>query len=118
MSKDRLYDSNDSRDIEKGSFSVRMERWLEEVVDLPAGNLCQKDFFSGGEGCEFVSRGLRLESDTHTGRYTPESFTAKEVRQPSSLMYIAIVACSPLNLNSFGSSRLPLIPSANDGRSL
>lgn len=57
MSNDRLYDSKDSRDIEKGSFSVRMLRWLEELVDLPVGDLCQKDFFSGGEGCEAVRSG-------------------------------------------------------------
>jgi hypothetical protein len=43
--------------MEKGSFSVRMLRWLEELVDLPLGDLCQKDFFSGGEGCNIVRFG-------------------------------------------------------------
>jgi hypothetical protein len=50
ISKDLLYDSNDSREMEKGSFSVRTERGWEEFEDLPVGDLCQKDFFSGGEG--------------------------------------------------------------------
>jgi hypothetical protein len=54
MSKDRLYDSKDSREIEKGSCSARVVRWWEEFVDLPAGDLCQKDFFSGGEGYEVL----------------------------------------------------------------
>ena len=53
-----------------------------------------------------------------TGRYTPESFTAgREVLIRSSVR-ISHVRISPLSLNSFGSSRLPLIPRAKDGRSL
>jgi hypothetical protein len=79
MSKDLRYDSNDSREMEKGSFSVRAERWCEDAVDLPVGDLCQKDFFSGGEGWEVVSGSKMLTLDIHTGRYTPESFTAGEM---------------------------------------
>ena len=48
LTKDLRYDSNDSREIEKGSFSLSMLRWLEDMVDV--GDLCQKLFFSGGEG--------------------------------------------------------------------
>lgn len=47
--KDLRYDSKDSRDIEKGSFSQRRVRWLEETVEV--GDLPQKLFFSGGDGC-------------------------------------------------------------------
>lgn len=48
MSNDRRYDSNDSREMEKGSFSDSRLRWLEEVVDVEG--LCQKLFFSVGDG--------------------------------------------------------------------
>ena len=34
--------------MEKGSFSERRLRWLDEVVDV--GERCQKLFFSVGEG--------------------------------------------------------------------
>lgn len=46
---DLRYDSKDSREIEKGSFSLSMLRWLEDMVDV--GDLAQKLFFSVGEGC-------------------------------------------------------------------
>jgi hypothetical protein len=49
LTNDRRYDSKDSRDIEKGSFSESRLRWFdEEVVDV--GVLCQKLFFSVGDG--------------------------------------------------------------------
>ena len=48
LTKDLRYDSKDSREIEKGSFSLSMLRWLEDMVDV--GDFCQKLFFSGGEG--------------------------------------------------------------------
>ena len=55
MSKDLRYDSKDSREMENGSFSVRAARLLKaELLDLRGGDLCQKDFFSGGEGCGAV----------------------------------------------------------------
>lgn len=46
--KDLRYDSKDSRDIEKGSFSFNKLRWFEDIVDV--GDLCQNPFFSGGDG--------------------------------------------------------------------
>ena len=46
--KDRRYESNDSRDMEKGSFSLSMLRWEDVVVDV--GVRCQKLLFSGGDG--------------------------------------------------------------------
>ena len=49
LTKDLRYDSKDSREMEKGSFSLSMLRWLEDMVD--EGDFCQKLFFSGGEGC-------------------------------------------------------------------
>ena len=49
LTKDLRYESNDSREMEKGSFSLIMLRWLEDMVDV--GDFCQKLFFSGGEGC-------------------------------------------------------------------
>ena len=48
LTNDLRYESNDSREIEKGSFSLSMLRWLEDMVDV--GDFCQKLFFSGGEG--------------------------------------------------------------------
>lgn len=48
LTKDLRYESNDSRDMEKGSFSLSILRWLEDIVDV--GDFCQKLFFSGGEG--------------------------------------------------------------------
>lgn len=49
LTKDLLYESKDSREIENGSFSLSMLRWLEDIVEV--GDLAQKLFFSGGEGC-------------------------------------------------------------------
>jgi hypothetical protein len=46
--KDLRYESKDSRDMEKCSLSVRPCLWLDGVLD-PC-DLCQKLFFSGGEG--------------------------------------------------------------------
>lgn len=48
LTNDRRYDSKDSRDIEKGSLSDIRLRWFEDVVDV--GVLCQKLFFSVGDG--------------------------------------------------------------------
>jgi hypothetical protein len=48
LTNDRRYDSKDSRDIEKGSLSDMRLRWLEDVVEV--GVLCQKLFFSVGDG--------------------------------------------------------------------
>jgi hypothetical protein len=48
LTNDLLYDSNDSRDIVKASFSFIRIRWVEEWVEC--GDLCQKLFFSVGEG--------------------------------------------------------------------
>jgi len=47
--KERLYESNDSREIENGSFSAML---LREAVDVVEGFdlFGQKLFFSGGEG--------------------------------------------------------------------
>lgn len=48
LTNDLRYDSNDSREIENGSLSLSILRWLDEVVDDAV--LCQKLFFSVGEG--------------------------------------------------------------------
>ena len=48
LTKDLRYESNDSREMEKGSFSLSMLLWLEDIVDV--GDFCQKPFFSVGEG--------------------------------------------------------------------
>jgi hypothetical protein len=48
LTNDLLYDSNDSRDIVKASFSLTRLLWVEEWVEW--GDLCQKPFFSVGEG--------------------------------------------------------------------
>ena len=48
LTKDLRYESNDSRDMEKGSFSLSALLWDEVVVDV--GVLLQKLFLSGGEG--------------------------------------------------------------------
>lgn len=47
--KERLYESKDSRDMENGSFSARL---LRDAVDVVEGFdlLGQKVFFSGGDG--------------------------------------------------------------------
>lgn len=49
LTKERRYDSKDSREIVKGSVSLRTLRWFDdvEVRDLL---LPQKAFFSSGEG--------------------------------------------------------------------
>jgi hypothetical protein len=60
LTNDRRYDSKDSRDIEKGSFSDSRLRWLEEVVEV--GVLCQKLFLSVGDGYgECQSTSLTIE---------------------------------------------------------
>ena len=50
LTNDLRYDSKDSREIENGSLSLNILRWLDddEVV------LCQKLFFSGGDGCRKI----------------------------------------------------------------
>ena len=49
---DLRYESNDSREILKGSFSLSALRWLEVRLALERLERdAQKDFFSGGEGC-------------------------------------------------------------------
>lgn len=48
LTNELRYESNDSRDIENGSFSLSMLRWLDVVVDEAVR--CQKLFFSVGEG--------------------------------------------------------------------
>jgi len=49
LTNDRLYESKDSREIEKGSYSPRFE---VPFVDTLEGfeRLGQKPFFSGGDG--------------------------------------------------------------------
>ena len=47
LTKERRYDSKDSREIEKGSFSLNRLRWLEVVE----GDLLQNDLLSSlGDG--------------------------------------------------------------------
>lgn len=53
FTNDRRYESNDSREIENGSFSFNMLRWLD--VEPIVGDLPQKLFFSGGEGLQTIS---------------------------------------------------------------
>ena len=80
--------------------------------------VCQKDFFSGGEGCRFVRLAPELGSGKASLVSKRQSRRQLQGSQPPSPCCILAGACSPLNLNSFGSSRLPLIPSARDGLSL
>jgi len=49
MSNDRLYESNDSLEMLKGSTSHSILRWFDEVVEA-LDLLCQKLGFSGGDG--------------------------------------------------------------------
>jgi len=49
MSNDLLYESNDSREMLNGSFSLKKLRWFEDVVEA-LDLLCQKPGFSGGDG--------------------------------------------------------------------
>lgn len=51
---DRRYESKDSRDIEKGSFSLTRSRWFDDLVE--PGYLRQKLCFSGGEGWLYLSQ--------------------------------------------------------------
>jgi hypothetical protein len=53
--KDLLYESNDSRDIENGSIS---ESLFPVPVEVPEGRdrFGQKPFFSGGDGLCKISR--------------------------------------------------------------
>lgn len=68
---DRRYESKDSRDIEKGSFSSTRLRWLEDLVE--PGYLRQKLCFSGGEGFACVSHCSQSMSDGVTiGPSIPE----------------------------------------------
>lgn len=54
LTKERRYESNDSREIEKGSFSDKALRALEEPVGV-VGDRYQYDFLSVGEGCSIVN---------------------------------------------------------------
>lgn len=51
LTKDRRYDSNDSREIVKGSVSFKTARWFDEV-EVRDLLLPQKAFFSSGDGWE------------------------------------------------------------------
>lgn len=71
LTKDLRYESNDSREMEKGSFSLSILRWLEDMVDV--GDFCQKLFFSGGEGycidqCQCANTTARNSWALLTGR--------------------------------------------------
>ena len=75
LTNDLLYESKDSREIEKGSISDSLVRVL---VEVPEGleRLGQNPFFSGGEGLRDVSNHPNTSSDQElTGRYTPLSLT-------------------------------------------
>jgi hypothetical protein len=48
LTNDLRYDSKDSRDMVKASFSLMIFLWAEDWLEW--GDLCQKLFFSGGEG--------------------------------------------------------------------
>lgn len=52
--KERRYESNDSRDIEKGSFSLTRSRWFEDLADPEYPR--QKLGLSGGDGCRSIQR--------------------------------------------------------------
>jgi hypothetical protein len=64
--KDLRYESKLSREMLKGSFSLKRLRWLDEVVEA-LDRECQKLGFSGGEGCIRLAVGFsrfhhRIES--------------------------------------------------------
>jgi hypothetical protein len=48
LTNDLRYESKDSRDMVKASFSLIIFLWAEDWLEW--GDLCQKLFFSGGEG--------------------------------------------------------------------
>lgn len=75
LTKDRLYESKDSREILKGSSGLRMLRGLEDVVD-PFDLLDQKVFVrSVGDGCYCGQTEFWLCCDDSdlTGRKSPLS---------------------------------------------
>ena len=74
LTNDLLYESNDSREIEKGSISDSLSR---VAVDVPEGfdRRGQKPFFSGGDGFPGVSSYRPVLRLRLTGRYTPLSLT-------------------------------------------
>lgn len=52
LTNERLYESKDSREIEKGSFSGAALRWVEAlVVDGDLRPQYESDFLSCGDGC-------------------------------------------------------------------
>ncbi len=59
LTKDLLYESKDSREIENGSMS---DSPLTELFDVPDGleRRGQKLFFSGGDGLRDVSKYARI----------------------------------------------------------
>lgn len=52
LTNDRRYESNDSREMEKGSFSFTRLRWFEDPAE--PGYLRQKLCFSGGDGYQSI----------------------------------------------------------------
>lgn len=107
--------------MENGSFSLRTLRFRELVVD-EVGVLCQKLFFSGGEGCllsadvspknmhypayrkvdaaviNHCERTVSTHKSSCGGALVRHNYTARDL---------------PLNLYSFGSSLLPLMLNAD-----
>ena len=53
---DLLYESNDSLEMLKGSFSLNILRWSDDVLET-LDLVCQKLFFSGGDGWRMLVSG-------------------------------------------------------------
>jgi len=68
ISNDLLYDSNDSREMEKGSLSLKHCRWL---LDDEVGDLSHPGLFSVGDG----------------GRYSPLSLTELNLNSFGSIRF-------------------------------
>lgn len=84
LTNERLYESNDSLEIEKGSISARPGFVF---VDVDEGFLrdVQKPFFSGGDGYDGIKKGLPQVMPSLTGKYIPLSLTTVHNERISTL---------------------------------
>jgi hypothetical protein len=102
LTNDLLYESNDSREIEKGSISDSLSR---VAVVVPEGFVRrgQKPFFSGGDGFPDVGSYRQDLRGRLTGRYTPLSLTTIFEGQS------AILSCISKFRSTRSARRIPLI---------
>lgn len=76
LTNERLYESNDSLEMEKGSISAKLLFVLEDVLD-GLERRGQNPFFSGGDGYRYSQSCSRRQGFGFllTGKYTPLSLT-------------------------------------------